>query len=56
MVHSQKAISPHWAEKFYQALPGQKRIKWIESQGQVDFYDHPYLVKTALDFILMGEM
>lgn len=56
MVHSQKAISPHWAEKFYQALPGQKKIKWIKSQGQVDFYDDPYLIKTALDFIIMGEI
>ena len=51
MVHSRNALSPQWAEKFYQTLSGDKRIKWIESKGQVDFYDDPHLVKAALDFI-----
>jgi fermentation-respiration switch protein FrsA (DUF1100 family) len=52
MVHSQNALSPQLAEKFYENLGGEKRIKWIESPGQVDFYDNPNLVKAALDFIL----
>ena len=51
IVHSHHAISPKWAEKFYQSLTCDKRIKWIESQGQVDFYDDQRLVNAALDFI-----
>mmetsp|Transcript_15755 Transcript_15755/g.22489 ORF Transcript_15755/g.22489 Transcript_15755/m.22489 type:complete len:289 (+) Transcript_15755:197-1063(+) len=51
MVHSRHAISPEWAEKFYQSLTCDQRIKWIESKGQVDFYDDQRLVTAALDFI-----
>jgi fermentation-respiration switch protein FrsA (DUF1100 family) len=52
MVHSKNAISPVWAERFYEALTCHKRIKWVESQGQVNFYDDPSLVSQALDFIV----
>lgn len=55
MVHSEKALSPNWARKFYDDLTAPKRIEWIESKGQVDFYDDPKLVAAASD-ILAGHL
>jgi uncharacterized protein len=51
MVHSERALSPHWARAFHQAVPGEKSLDWVESRGQVDFYDDPALVRTASDRI-----
>lgn len=51
MVHSEKALSPNWARKYYDALSVQKSIHWLESRGQVDFYDHPPLVAAASDIV-----
>jgi len=52
MVHSEKALSPHWARKFYESVGTPKQIRWIESQGQVDFYDDPRLVNQACDYLV----
>lgn len=51
MVHSRKALSPHWATKFYDALTVDKSIHWLDSIGQVDFYDDPVLVNDAAGLI-----
>jgi hypothetical protein len=51
MVHSEKALVPSLARKFYDALPGPKAIHWLESQGQIDFYDGPSLIATAADHL-----
>lgn len=51
MVHSEHALSPHWARKFYDALDGDKSIHWLSSKGQTDFYDDPELVGPAADYI-----
>ncbi len=51
MIHSEKALSPHWARKFYDTLPGPKQMHWLESRGQVDFYDEPALVAKASDIL-----
>jgi hypothetical protein len=51
MVHSEKALSPAWARRFHDALPGDKTMDWIESEGQVDFYDAPHLVSAASDIV-----
>lgn len=51
MVHSRKALSPHWAESFHAKLTCEKRIEWLESQNQVDFYDTPRLVRAAGDLL-----
>lgn len=51
MVHSKRALSPPWAEKFFDALTCPKRIEWLESKAQVDFYDDPRLVGSASDLL-----
>jgi len=51
MVHSEKALSPHWARKYHDALTTPKQIHWLESRGQVDFYDDPRLVEKASDLL-----
>jgi fermentation-respiration switch protein FrsA (DUF1100 family) len=49
VIHSEKALAPALARKFYEALPGPKAIHWMESQGQVDFYDGAPLISAAAD-------
>jgi uncharacterized protein len=51
MVHSEKALAPALARKFYDALSGPKAIHWLESQGQVDFYDGAPLIASASDHL-----
>lgn len=51
MVHSEKALSPAWARRFHEQVRSSKRIGWLTSEGQVDFYDHPPLVSRACDFV-----
>ena len=51
IVHSEKALAPSLARKFYDALPGPKAIHWLESQGQIDFYDDPRLIAPAADHL-----
>jgi fermentation-respiration switch protein FrsA (DUF1100 family) len=51
MIHSEKALSPHWARKFYDNLAGPKDIHWLEASGQVEFYDQSTLVAQAADLL-----
>jgi uncharacterized protein len=51
MIHSEKALSPHWARKYYETLSEPKQIHWLESTGQVEFYDGPHLVTAASDIL-----
>lgn len=51
MIHSEKALSPPWARKFYDHLAGPKEIHWLEASGQVEFYDQPTLVARAADLL-----
>jgi fermentation-respiration switch protein FrsA (DUF1100 family) len=47
MVHSERSLSPALARSFYGSVKGPKQDLWVESQGQVDFYDDPELVGTV---------
>ncbi len=47
IVHSEKALAPSLARSFHAALGGPKRELWLESKGQVDFYDDPALIAMA---------
>lgn len=47
MIHAEKALSPGWARKFYETVTAPKQIHWLDSPGQVDFYDDPSLVSQA---------
>jgi uncharacterized protein len=52
VVHSEKALAPALARKFFDALPAQKkRIEWVESKGQIDFYDQPDRIAVASDLV-----
>ncbi|HSN98463.1 MAG TPA: alpha/beta hydrolase [Candidatus Nanopelagicales bacterium] len=51
MVHSERALSPNWARKYHDALTVPKSIHWLDSAGQVDFYDAPALVARACDIL-----
>ncbi len=52
MVHSEKALAPALARSFHDALgSSDKAIHWLESEGQIDFYDDPQRIEPALDHI-----
>ena len=51
IVHSEKALVPDLAHAFYSAVKSPKRELWLESQGQIDFYDDPKLVTPAADAV-----
>ena len=47
LVHSENALSPNWARKFYDNLSGDKTIHWVDGPNQTAFYDHKNLVDQA---------
>jgi fermentation-respiration switch protein FrsA (DUF1100 family) len=47
LVHSAHALDPSLARKFYAAVRAPKSELWLESQGQIDFYDDPRLIDAA---------
>jgi fermentation-respiration switch protein FrsA (DUF1100 family) len=49
IVHSERALAPELAHAFYSALQSPKRELWLDSQGQIDFYDDPNLINPAAD-------
>jgi uncharacterized protein len=51
IVHSEKALTPDLAHAFYSAVKSPKRELWLESQGQIDFYDDPRLITPAADAV-----
>jgi len=51
IVHSENALTPDLAHAFYAAVKSAKEELWLESQGQIDFYDDPKLVAPAADAV-----
>jgi fermentation-respiration switch protein FrsA (DUF1100 family) len=51
LVHSEHALAPPLARKFYAAVTTPKSELWLQSQGQIDFYDDPRLIEPAADAI-----
>jgi fermentation-respiration switch protein FrsA (DUF1100 family) len=51
IVHSEKALAPDLAHAFYSEVKSPKHELWLESQGQIDFYDDPRLVTPAADAV-----
>jgi uncharacterized protein len=51
LVHSEHALAPPLARKFYAAVTTAKSEVWLQSQGQIDFYDDPRLIEPAADAI-----
>jgi fermentation-respiration switch protein FrsA (DUF1100 family) len=51
LVHSENALAPQLAQTFYAAVTAPKSQLWLESTGQIDFYDDPRLIDPAADAI-----
>ncbi|HEV3364411.1 MAG TPA: alpha/beta fold hydrolase [Acidimicrobiia bacterium] len=51
LVHSEHALAPTLARQFYDAVSTPKSQLWLESEGQIDFYDDPRLIGLAADAI-----
>jgi fermentation-respiration switch protein FrsA (DUF1100 family) len=51
LVHSEHALDPSLARKFFAGVRSPKSELWLESQGQIDFYDDPRLVNAATSAI-----
>jgi uncharacterized protein len=51
LVHSEHALAPPLARSFYATLCTPKSELWLESPGQIDFYDDPRLINPAADAI-----
>lgn len=51
MVHSENALAPPLARMFFASLGGLKEQVWIESEGQIDFYDDPNRIDSAADHL-----
>ena len=51
IVHSERALSPDLAHAFFTRLKAPKAELWLDSQGQIDFYDDPALIGPAADAI-----
>ena len=52
MVHSEKALAPPLARRFFAALAGPREELWLQSKGQIDFYDDPVLIAKCADAIV----
>src|SRR5262245_45928739 len=52
IIHSEKALAPAWARRFYGGLTVEKEELWLQSQGQIDFYDDPALIAPAADAVV----
>jgi uncharacterized protein len=51
LVHSEHALSPPLARAFYASVSSPKSELWLDSEGQIDFYDRPRLIAPAADAI-----
>jgi uncharacterized protein len=51
MVHSERALAPDLARAFYAGVTSPKRELWLDSEGQIDFYDDPKLIAPAADAV-----
>jgi uncharacterized protein len=51
IVHSDKALAPDLARAFYADVRSPKSDLWLDSQGQIDFYDDPKLIAPAADAV-----
>jgi fermentation-respiration switch protein FrsA (DUF1100 family) len=51
LVHSENALAPPLARMFYAAVRTPKSELWLQSEGQIDFYDDPRLIEPAADAI-----
>jgi fermentation-respiration switch protein FrsA (DUF1100 family) len=51
VIHSERALAPDLARAFFAAVNAPKQEVWLESQGQIDFYDDPQRIAPATDAV-----
>ncbi len=52
MVHSDNALAPALARAFHENLADEdSSLVWMESEGQIDFYDDPDLIEPVADLL-----
>jgi len=51
LVHSEHALAPPLARNFYATVTTHKSELWLDSEGQIDFYDDARLIDPAADAI-----
>ncbi len=51
LVHSEHALAPPLARAFYASVSSPKSELWLESVGQIDFYDDERLIGPAAEAI-----
>lgn len=51
MIHSPNALSPAWAEEFYNNVKSKKNSHLIYSDGQTDFYDDTKIIDYCIQKI-----
>jgi fermentation-respiration switch protein FrsA (DUF1100 family) len=51
VVHSENALAPPLARRFVAGLRAQHRELWLQSVGQIDFYDDPTLIARSADAV-----
>jgi len=51
LVHSENALAPPLARKFLAGLRVPHEERWLQSTGQIDFYDDPKLIGPAADAV-----
>jgi fermentation-respiration switch protein FrsA (DUF1100 family) len=51
IVHSERALLPDLARKFHAALKAPKTALWLESLGQIDFYDDAKLIAASANAV-----
>lgn len=49
VIHSDAALVPEGARRFYESLPGQKRLHWMTTKQHIDFYDVTPVVDEAAE-------
>jgi uncharacterized protein len=51
IVHSERAMLPGLPREFHARLRAQKKDLWLESRGQIDFYDDAKLIAASADAV-----
>lgn len=49
IIHSENALAPSLARAFFEHLGGAKQQLWVDSLGQIDFYDDPARIEPAAE-------
>jgi fermentation-respiration switch protein FrsA (DUF1100 family) len=51
IVHSERALLPELARDFHQRLRVERHGLWLQSEGQIDFYDDARLIAASADAV-----